>query len=172
MALNIKLLSARFAEEAAKHCDLIEKELLALEAGGFSKEILDSVFRAAHTIKGAARMLKLTIVSEVAHRMEDVLELLRDGQISLSIELMDCLLEGVDTIRQLIADVAAGNPLPESLPEICFQLEQLINKRGEPEKSPITSPAMGTAERGVDEKKDLECSNRILCKFVQNSWMN
>lgn len=153
MALNIKLLSARFAEEAAKHCDLIEKELLALEAGGFSKEILDSVFRAAHTIKGAARMLKLTMVSEVAHRMEDVLELLRDGQISLSKELMDSLLKGVDTIRQLITDVAAGNPLPELLPEICFQLEQLLDKRGEQEKSPALSSSAGTEEHGMDEKK-------------------
>lgn len=149
MALNIKLLSVRFAEEAAKHCNQIEKELLTLEAGGFSKEILDSVFRAAHTIKGAARMLKLTVISEVAHRIEDVLELLRDGQSNLSREVMDLLLKGVDTIRQLIAEVAAGTPLPESLPPICSQLEQLLNK-GEEQ---VMSSSKVIEEDGMDEKK-------------------
>lgn len=128
MALNIKLLLARFVEEASKHCDNLEKELLTLEAGGFSKEILDSVFRTAHTIKGAARMLKLTVISEVAHRMEDFLELLRNGQSGFSKESMDSLLKSVDTLRQLIADVGAGTPLPDSLPPVCVELEQLLNK--------------------------------------------
>ncbi|SMC89335.1 hybrid sensor histidine kinase/response regulator [Sporomusa malonica] len=164
MALNIKLLSARFAEEAAKHCDQIEKELLALEAGGFAKEVLDSIFRTAHTIKGAARMLKMTAISEVAHRMEDVLELLRDGQRSLSRELMDLLLKGVDTIRQLIADVAVGNPLPESLPPVCFELVQLLKENGQQEKCPVQSASELAEARGMDEKKELTV---IQHDFVQ-----
>lgn len=128
MALNIKLLLTKFTVEAAKHCDQIEKELLTLEAQGFSSEILDSVFRAAHTIKGAARMLKLTGISTVAHRMEDVFELLRSGQSNLSQEVMDLLLKGVDTIRQLLAAVAAEAPLPEPLPPVCFELEEFLQK--------------------------------------------
>lgn len=152
MALNIKLLLARFVEEASKHCDNLEKELLALETGGFSKEILDSVFRTAHTIKGTARMLKLTIISEVAHRMEDFLELLRNGQKSFSKESMDSLLKGVDTIRLLITDVAAGTPLPESLPPVCFELEQLLSKDKVPEGCQA-NPSKTTQEPELEVRK-------------------
>lgn len=166
MALNVKLLSARFAEETAKHCGQIEKELLALEARGYAKEVVDSVFRTAHTIKGAARMLKLTVISEVAHRMEDVLELLRNGQISLSKELMDLLLKGVDTIRQLIADVAAGNKLPEMLPPVCSELMQLLNslKNGEEEQCPEQSLPEAVKECTPDAKK---ASAEMEHDFVQ-----
>lgn len=153
MVLNIKLLSARFAEEATKHCDLIEKELLALETGGFSKEILDSVFRAAHTIKGSARMLKLTMISEVAHRMEDALELLRDRQINLSQQLMDFLLEGLDVMRQLITMVAAGNPLPDALPGICGKLEQLLAERKSEKENPSPQSIEEKEEPHVEENK-------------------
>ncbi|MCE5286669.1 MAG: response regulator [Pelosinus sp.] len=128
VSLNIKLLSVKFAEEAAKHCNLIEKDLLVLEAEGFSKETIDAVFRAAHTIKGAARMLKLTAISEVAHRMEDVFEELREKESSLSKEMIDILLQGIDTIRALLALVAAGESLPEALPAICAQLEEVLCK--------------------------------------------
>jgi len=149
MALNIKLLAAKFTAEAAKHCDQIEKELLILEARGFSPEILNSVFRAAHTLKGAARMLKLTGISTVAHRMEDVLELLRGRQSRLSQEIMDLLLQGVDTIRQLLAAVAAETPLPESLPPVCFELEQFLHKdtAANQEKCPDQTSATITEDR-------------------------
>jgi len=164
MALNIKLLSARFTEEAGKHCDLIEKELLSLEAGGFSQELIDSVFRAVHTIKGSARMLKLTTVAEVAHRMEDALEVLRNGQRSLSKELMDLLLGGVDTIRQLLTVIGAGNPLPEVLPPICLALEQLLNKDEEREAN-VALDSLGVAEESlIDEKEELSRTNH---DFVQ-----
>ena len=164
MALNIKLLSVRFAEEAAKHCNLIEKELLALENGGLSKEILDSVFRAAHTIKGAAKMLKLTMVSEVAHRMEDVLQLLRDGQITLSKEVIDCLLTGVDAIRRLIADVAAGNSLPDTLPGICFELEKLCGNSDKLGNPPAMMISTQNEAPSLDEKKSTAIPEQ---SFVQ-----
>lgn len=154
MAIDIKVLSARFAAEAAKHCDQMEKELLALEAGGFSKESIDSVFRTAHTIKGAARMLKLTVVSEVAHRMEDVFEQLRDGQRPLTREVTDRLLKGVDVIRQLIADVAAGIPLPATLPPVCSELEQLLDAANQP-ASDGTQPSLPAAgERNKESKRE------------------
>ncbi|WP_371374138.1 response regulator [Sporomusa aerivorans] len=146
MALDIKTLLVRFAAEAAKHCDLIEKELLALEADGFAKERLDAVFRAAHTMKGAARMLKLTVVSEVAHHMEDVLESLRDGQNVLTREITDLLLKSVDVLRQLIADIAAGTPLPATLPPVCSELAQLLTVA----KEQVSDPVPGKIPLGED----------------------
>ncbi|MBP2636376.1 MAG: chemotaxis histidine kinaselike protein [Firmicutes bacterium] len=148
MAINIKLLSAKFAVEAIKHCDQLEKELLVLEANGFSKDILDSVFRTAHTLKGAARMLKLTAISEVAHRMEDVFELIRSGERTLSREIVDLLLQGVDTIRQLLATIADEAPLPEVPPSICAELTEVLTK--ETSATPETHRAP-TSPRPVQE---------------------
>ncbi|MBP2627027.1 MAG: chemotaxis histidine kinase-like protein [Firmicutes bacterium] len=154
MALNITLLLARFAEEAAKHCDQMEKELLMLEASGFAKEIIDSVFRTAHTIKGAARMLKLVAISEVAHRMEDMLERIRKEQSILSIEVMDLLLKGIDTIRQLIADVAAGTPLPDSLPQVCSELEKILHKDIEKARYSVPNSLKAAEKGGLDTKRE------------------
>jgi two-component system chemotaxis sensor kinase CheA len=164
MAIDVKVLTARFAAEAAKHCDQIEKELLALESGGFSKESIDSVFRTAHTIKGAARMLKLTVVSEVAHRMEDVFEQLRNGQSPLTRDVTDRLLKGVDVIRQLIADVAAGIPLPATLPPVCSELEQLLDAANQPAAGGTQPSLPAAGEHDKESKRETPAQQH---DFVQ-----
>lgn len=121
--MDVTIFLTRFAVESAKHCDQLEKELLLLETQGASRQRYDSLFRIAHTIKGASRMLKLTSIAELAHRMEDVLEELRSERRMLSQDVMDCLLAAVDELRGLAERIATGKPLPETLPTVCRTLE-------------------------------------------------
>lgn len=133
MALNISKFLARFVEEALEHCNRLESGLLSLESGEDLMATIDAVFRSAHTIKGTARMLKLSSIAETALRMEDVLDNLRSGQMAISTELSDLLLKGVDVIRALLAEVAGEKPLTDVLSPVCEKLEMVVRANKNPE---------------------------------------
>ncbi|WP_346355986.1 hybrid sensor histidine kinase/response regulator [Azotosporobacter soli] len=162
----MKVFLTRFAVESAKHCDQMEKELLSLEKDGVSRQKFDSIFRIAHTIKGASRMLKLTPISEVAHRIEDVLEELRSEQRSLSQTVMDQLLLAVDGIREMIANVAEGKELPETLPPACEALKTWLAAERESDRMPPLTAAVFQGER-MTEQEEASTESVQTTDFVQ-----
>jgi two-component system chemotaxis sensor kinase CheA len=97
-----------FAQEAAMRLARLGEQLLALEEAGSDEELIASVFREAHTLKGAAAVVGIDDVSRVAHVMEDVLEQLRSGERLASPELIDALLGGVDGLTEMIPALLAG----------------------------------------------------------------
>ena len=108
MPFDINKFIARFVEEAREHVGRLNDGLVALEKTPGDLEIINAVFRGAHSIKGSSRMLKLTAIADVAHKLEDALGALRDKKIRPSGELMDLLFRGVDAISGMIEDVALG----------------------------------------------------------------
>ena len=118
MAFDLAKFLTRFIEEAREHCRRLSDGLLQLENAPADGELLNSLFRSAHTIKGSARMMKLNGINELAHRMEDVLDALRGGKITPGPALSDLLLKGVDTIGELLDQIEAGNKQAESPEEL------------------------------------------------------
>jgi two-component system, chemotaxis family, sensor kinase CheA len=96
-----------FAEEAEGRLATLSELLLELERNGHDQELLSSVFREAHTLKGAAAVVGLAEVLRVAHAMEEVLEGLRGGGAATP-ALVDALLGAVDGIRGMVPAVLAG----------------------------------------------------------------
>ncbi|NJL31277.1 MAG: hypothetical protein HC898_06395 [Phycisphaerales bacterium] len=92
--------------------------LETLGNGPQAQERLNSVFRALHTIKGAASFLGLTAITHFAHAAEDALNRLRKGEIRLTPAVMDAMLKSADVVRNMIEQLAAGEaitPGPEDL---------------------------------------------------------
>jgi two-component system, chemotaxis family, sensor kinase CheA len=104
-----------FRDEADERLDRIVDTLLALEAGRAPTDAVDSLFRDAHTIKGAAGMLGLEQVQELARAVEDVLEDLR-GAGEFPRELTDPLLRAADALRRHVR--GAGEPTEPLLEEL------------------------------------------------------
>ena len=100
---------AMFAEEAEGRLATLSELLLELERNGGDQELLSSVFREAHTLKGAAAVVGLADVLRVAHAMEEILEGLRRGDASATPELVDALLSAVDGMREMVPAVLAGD---------------------------------------------------------------
>ena len=100
---------AMFAEEAEGRLATLSELLLELERNGGDQELLSSVFREAHTLKGAAAVVGLADVLRVAHAMEEILEGLRRGDASATPELVDALLGAVDGMREMVPAVLAGD---------------------------------------------------------------
>jgi two-component system chemotaxis sensor kinase CheA len=102
-------LIAEFVVESVEHLETIEPLLLELEKRGVTdSESMNEIFRAIHSIKGAAGFLGLENVSGLSHSMESLLMQLRDGQLPFRAEMADPLLRAVDALRKLLRG------LPES----------------------------------------------------------
>ncbi|MFN8545607.1 MAG: chemotaxis protein CheW [Candidatus Binatia bacterium] len=96
-----------FLVESYENLDQLDRDLVALEKEPGSREILASVFRTIHTIKGTCGFLGFGKLEAVAHVGESLLALLRDGKLALDAERTSALLAMVDAVRQMLASIEA-----------------------------------------------------------------
>jgi two-component system chemotaxis sensor kinase CheA len=108
METNIEYFRGQFYQEAREILEKVNEDVLRAEAGPGDRELLNSIFRGIHTIKGSAGGFDLDDVSEFSHHLESLLNALRDGKLELDPELVDVILAGVDRIGHMIEDHAAG----------------------------------------------------------------
>lgn len=100
-----------FAPEAAEHLEVMTRSLLALEQSTSpAQDEVASLFRAVHTLKGAAYTVGCAPVGDVAHRIEDLLEGVRDGRLSLSPVVIEAVFGGVDALRLLLGSASVISP--------------------------------------------------------------
>ena len=126
MAFDQSKFLARFVDEAREHCARLSDGLIALENSPGDSETMNAVFRSAHTIKGSARMMKLTGVSDLAHCMEDVLDAARNGKLVLNHEMSDLLLKGLDELTAMLEGIASGEK-PEATGQLLAQFRALAS---------------------------------------------
>lgn len=122
MAFDHSKFLARFVEEAREHCSRISEGLLNLENSPGDAEMLNGLFRSAHTIKGSSRMMKLAGITELAHKMEDVLDAVRGGRIQLSSSVSSSLFRGVDALSAMLERITAGDTSIEAPEALCEEL--------------------------------------------------
>ena len=91
-----------FISEAQEQIEALEQLLLQLEDQPGNRELLDALFRCAHTIKGSAGIFGLDAVVGFTHHVENLLDRLREGQLQLSPDLSTLLLQCNDQIRALV----------------------------------------------------------------------
>jgi two-component system chemotaxis sensor kinase CheA len=97
-----------FLIESNENLNRLDSEIIELEQRPGDKELLASVFRTIHTIKGTCGFLALPLLERIAHQAENLLSLLRSGERRLSGSLVALLLECLDAIRKILASIEAG----------------------------------------------------------------
>lgn len=85
-----------FRTEAETHAGALSSGLLSLEKNADSVALIEPLMRAAHSLKGAARIVQLNPVSKLAHAMEDIFVAVQEGRLKITPQLVDVMLEGVD----------------------------------------------------------------------------
>ena len=103
-----------FFDEAAEHLEAVEAGLLALEQHSEDRDLLHKIFRSAHSIKGASGMFGFNAVAQFTHKMETLLDLLRNGQRAVSPAIADLLLKATDCLKTLIESVKTGSAVDEA----------------------------------------------------------
>ena len=111
-----------FIEDSREHLLHIEQDLLDLEAGD-DMSLVNSVFRAAHSIKGGAGMLGFGNVKRLAHKLENVLHLVRNGELGPDHGVVNILLKGFDRLLALVEHLEHSDSM--SIAEVVDPLEQL-----------------------------------------------
>jgi len=101
---------AYFGPEAAEHLEAMTEALLALTRTPEDEAALGRLFRAVHTLKGAAYTVGCPLVGELAHRVEDLLDAVRGGRRRLEGEALDTAFAGLDALRALVD--SGGRPVP------------------------------------------------------------
>ena len=100
-----------FFEEAAEHLAIVEEGLLALEQHPEGVDLLNKIFRSAHSIKGTSGMFGFNAVAQFTHKMETLLDLLRNGQKVVTPQIADLLLKSTDCLKTLIDAAKTGAPV-------------------------------------------------------------
>ncbi len=112
-----------FIREAEEHLEALRKGFLALEKEGVSDDQLNELLRSAHTLKGSANMVDLVELAGVAHRMEDLLKDLQNGEQELSSDLIDVLLVATDAIEALMAQAQSSGGISVNVDTVVKALE-------------------------------------------------
>ncbi len=103
-----------FFEESFEGLDAMESGLLNLDMGDVDSEEINTIFRAAHSIKGGSGTFGFTSVSDFTHVMETLLDEMRDGRRQITQEALDVLLGSVDCLREMLTAIQDGDEVNES----------------------------------------------------------
>ncbi|MEW8396705.1 MAG: Hpt domain-containing protein, partial [Candidatus Thiodiazotropha sp.] len=136
-----------FLVEAGEILELLSEQLVDLEQQPDDFDLLNAVFRGFHTIKGGAGFLSIEPLVEVCHRAEDVFNILRQGQRSVSPDLMDSVLEVLDVVNAMFEQVREG-VMPEDAER---DLIERLNRFAVPEAEDEEAESEGEAEPAVAE---------------------
>jgi len=97
-----------FFDEAVEHLAVVEDGLLELEQHPEDRDLLNKIFRSAHSIKGGSGMFGFNAVAQFTHKMETLLDLLRNGQKAVSPAIADLLLKSTDCLKTLLESAKTG----------------------------------------------------------------
>ena len=97
-----------FLEETDEQIELMDEDIVKLEKEGENPDLLQEIFRAAHTIKGSSAMVGHRRMAELTHAMESLLDKVRNGSISVSTSVIDALLSGLDAVRTLKGEITSS----------------------------------------------------------------
>lgn len=169
---DMKEIMEDFLIEAFELIEQIDHDLVELEANPEDLELLNRIFRVAHTVKGSSSFLNFDVLTELTHHMEDVLNKARKGELKITPDIMDVVLESVDMMKRLLesirdngSDAAAGIDIKN----ICASLTQISEGEAPsaaPE-APVATPApepvkepepAASAEEAAPEVSDTELS--------------
>lgn len=140
-----------FLEEAEEQLQLLDQDVLALEKEGPNPDLLQELFRAAHTLKGSSATIGHSRMASLTHALESILDSLRKGRLPVGTGLIDLLLQSLDALRVLKEEVVSREHSgldPSSLVDLLGQfLEDNASNREQP-------PGPAEAEQMVAEAGD------------------
>lgn len=132
-----------FLQEAEEQLEVLESETLKLEEDP-THERMSAIFRAAHTLKGSSRAMGYATFAGITHEMEDLLDLLRGGEVQVSTKIADTLLRCIDKLRELKARISNGEGDAIDASALLEELKALKTTSGE-KASAATAPGTQAA---------------------------
>lgn len=144
MAIDIGQFVQTFFDESLEGLDVMEAGLLALQPGAADLEQINTIFRAAHSIKGGSGTFGFSQITGFTHVLETLLDQMRNGQLDVTIEAVDVLLESVDCLREMLVLLRDKADIDQQrVDTLRQQLEALYAPSG---ATAAATPATATAQ--------------------------
>ena len=119
-----------FLDESMDNLQTLNEALLNLEQNPNDIEMLNQIFRVAHTIKGMAATMGFTAMAELTHKMEDVLSNFREGKLEVSENVVTVLFNCLDTLETMVNNIEAGVDDEVDVTDIVQSLGNIVNGLG------------------------------------------
>ncbi len=151
MSIDMKQFLVTFYEESFEGLDTMETELLNLDIGEADSETVNTIFRAAHSIKGGSGTFGLNDVASFTHLMETLLDEVRDGRRQVSQQIVDVLLTSVDVLRDMLSALRDEGEVDMARVQAVQQLlDELLGNEPEAAESaaPQESNSTGAESQG------------------------
>jgi two-component system, chemotaxis family, sensor kinase CheA len=148
-----------FLVEAGEILEHLSEQLVDLENQPNDADLLNAIFRGFHTVKGGAGFLSLNTLVDCCHEAENVFDILRNGQRAVTSDLMDVVLEALDSVNEMFEAIKAGEtptPADKSLLERLHALaspesEDKVEVVAEVEPEPVVVPVENTSEESITD---------------------
>lgn len=142
-----------FLVEAGEILEQLSEQLVELESRPDDADLLNAIFRGFHTVKGGAGFLQLNELVECCHIAENVFDILRKGERRVDAELMDVVLEALDTVNSMFGQVRERTEVTPATPELLAALSRLAEPASAdapaapvPQAAPEPEPAASEAD--------------------------
>ena len=136
-----------FFDESREYIQMLNEGVLALENNPEDSEIINTIFRAAHSLKGMAATMGFDSLTELTHKVENILDRVRNDELKIETELIDLLFSGLDHIEDLVAQIKETGDEQKDVDDYLAQLEAYTAGNNESKNS-------------KDEKKEKEENNK------------
>jgi two-component system chemotaxis sensor kinase CheA len=147
MNMDMQRFHATFFEESREGLEAMEAGLLSLEQGSRDGDLINSIFRAAHSIKGGSATFGFDAIAGMTHVLETLLDELRAGQRAVSPPAVDAMLASVDVLRALLAEAEHGTPAdPAAVQAMKDRLNAVLSGQDAPAATPAAAKADETPE--------------------------
>jgi two-component system chemotaxis sensor kinase CheA len=146
-----------FLVEAGEILELLSEQLVELESRPDDMDLLNAIFRGFHTVKGGAGFLQLNELVECCHIAENVFDILRKGERRVTAELMDVVLQALDSVNEMFSQVRERTEPTPASPELLAALARLAEPESEEELAGTVEPEpVAEAAAGDDDITDNE----------------
>lgn len=124
---DLRELYGEFISENREILEKLSQELVSLENNPDDRELVNGIFRSAHTLKGNAGFLGLAALSELAHKMENVLDKIRDEELAFFPEINDVFFQAIDASHLLLEDFISGRETERDITGLIKDIEALLS---------------------------------------------
>jgi two-component system chemotaxis sensor kinase CheA len=158
-----------FLIEADEILSNLDQDLIELENNPDDKDLLNKIFRGMHTLKGGAGFLNLTTIVEIAHKIEDIFNKLRNDEMTLTPEMMDVIFEGVDKLKEAIDMLKENDEIPDEddIKDILQKLTAILEGGEVPHQEASTSETQEVkAEENEGEIEFVEGVDEDIKKLI------
>ncbi len=152
-----------FLAEVDEHLQVLDDVLIRLERGESDPELVQSVFRSAHTIKGMSGMIGHQRMTNLTHVMETVLDMVRKNETQITDKLVNTCLNAVDHLRLLRDEVSSSQSCDTNIEEIILELKEIIGDVEHPAVQKKKSTPAKTTIQPAGEVKGITKGERDVC---------